>query len=97
MTKCRSTRPGRIARDGLAETDQLDGLDVKRSLLADFADDGLFQRFAELDPAAGQRVDAFGRRPRAPHDQHLAVAEDRGARPPDKAAWDKSAVGRLRH
>ena len=37
------------------------------------------QRFAEFDPAAGQRIKSLGRRARAPHQQNLAVAKDRGA------------------
>jgi hypothetical protein len=37
------------------------------------------QRFAEFDPAAGQRIEAAGWRPRAPHQQNLVVAKDRRA------------------
>ena len=54
------------AGDGLAEADQLDRLDVERGLLADLANDRLLQCFAKLDAAAGQRIDALGRRPPAP-------------------------------
>src|SRR5258708_28570017 len=40
---------------------------------------GRLQRFAEFDPAAGQRVKTPGRRPRAPYQEDPVVAKDRGA------------------
>ena len=40
---------------------------------------GWCSEFAELDPAAGQRIEPLGRRARPAHQEHLAVAEDRGA------------------
>src|SRR5215472_5672205 len=89
--------PGGIAGDGLAESDQFDRLDIERSLLADLADDGLLQRLAKLDAAARQRIDAFGRRPAARHDEHFAVAEDRGADRQDRPRGISPTVGRLRH
>ncbi len=76
-----------IARDGLAKADQLDRRDIERGFLADFADHGLFQRFAELDAAAGQRIEAMGRRPRPAHDQHPAVAEYGGADGEIRPRW----------
>jgi hypothetical protein len=37
------------------------------------------QRFAEFDPAAGQRIKTLGRRSRASHQQDPVVAKDRRA------------------
>ncbi len=68
-----------VARDRLAKAGEFDRLDLKRGFFADLADDGFFQGLAELDAAAGQRVKAVGGWPRPAHDQHPAVAENRGA------------------
>jgi hypothetical protein len=37
------------------------------------------QRFAEFDPAAGQRVKSLAGRARAAHQEDLAIAKDRAA------------------
>jgi len=37
------------------------------------------QGLAEFDPAARQRIEALGRRSRAPYQQDLVVANDGGA------------------
>ena len=70
---------GGVAGDRLAIAGKPDRLDLERGLLLHFADDRFLQRLAEFDHAAGQGVDAVGGRARAPHDQHPAVADDRGA------------------
>ena len=70
---------GGVARDRLAEADQRERGDRKPGLLADFADDRLFQGLPEFDAAAGQRIEPVRRRARPPYDQHSAVAEYRRA------------------
>ncbi len=83
-----------VARDGLTEADQRHRLDLERGFLADFADHRLLQRFAELDAAAGQRVEAVRGRPRPAHDQHPAVAEHRRADRQIRPRWiNARAVG----
>jgi len=72
-------RPVLVVGDGLAIAGKRDRLDLKRGLLAHLANHRLFERFAEFDPAARQRIEAMGRRPRPAHDQHPPVAEYGGA------------------
>ncbi len=67
--------------------------DIERGLLLDLAHDGLFQRFAGLDHAAGQGVDAERRLAGAAHDQHLAVAQDCGADGEKRTFRIKALVG----
>ncbi len=83
---------GIVARDGLAEADETHRLDGERGFLADFADHRLFQRFAQLDAAAGQRIEAVRGRPRPAHDQHFAVAEYRGAHGQIRPRWISARV-----
>ena len=86
-----------VAHDGLTEADQFDRLDFERGLLADFADHRLFQRFAKLDAAAGQRVEAVRGRPRPAYDQHPAVAEYGGADREVRPCWISARVFGVAH
>ena len=81
--------PSRVARDHLAVAGERDRLDRKRGLLAHLAHDRLDQRLAGFHHAARQRVDAERRLARAPHHQHLAVADDGGADREDTDAPDR--------
>src|SRR5882724_937937 len=65
------------SRQHFAPSGETDNLDPQRGFLVDLAMQGGVQRFAELDPAAGQRIEALGRRPRAPRQQDLVVSKDR--------------------
>jgi hypothetical protein len=67
------------SRQHLAPSGEADNLDFQRGFLVDFAMQRRMQRFAEFDPAAGQRIKALGRRSRAPHQQDLVAAKDRRA------------------
>src|SRR5882757_3765080 len=67
------------SRQHFAPSGEANNLDPQRGFLVDFAMQGGVQRFAEFDPAAGQRIETLRRRPRAPHQQDLAVAKDRRA------------------
>src|SRR5260370_9027545 len=67
-----------IAHDHLPIAGELERFDVEAGLLADLADHGCFERLSELDSAAGQRIDAMRRRFAPAHDEHAAVAENRG-------------------
>ena len=67
------------SRQHLAPSGEADDLDLQPGFLVDLAMQRRVQRFAEFDPAAGQRVKALARRAGAPHQQDLAVAKDRGA------------------
>src|SRR6516164_642181 len=67
------------SRQHLAPAGKSYNLDAKRGLLVDLAVQGRVQGFSELDAATRQRIEAPGRRARAPHQEDLAVAEDRGA------------------
>ena len=51
-----------VPQDHLAISGELDRLDFEASLFAHLADHRLFERFAEFDTAARQRIDAVGRR-----------------------------------
>ncbi len=66
---------GSTSRHPASPTD----LDLEPGLLVDLAMQRRVQGSAEFDPAARQRIEALARRARAPHQQHLAVAEDHGA------------------
>ena len=79
MTKCRSTRPCASRTITSRWPASATGSIVERGLLAHFARHRLDQRLAGFDHAARQRVDAERRLARAPHHQHLAVADDGGA------------------
>jgi len=83
-----------IPRDGFAIAGERHRLDRKRGLFTDFAHHRLHQRFANLDTAARQRVEARRRRPGATHDQHLAVADDGGA---DREDWCCRVGSPVRH
>ena len=67
------------SRQHLAPAGEVDDLDFQPGFLVDLAMQGGVQRFAEFDPAAGERIEAFAGRARAAHQQDLAVAKDRGA------------------
>jgi len=67
------------SRQHFAPSGKANNLDPQCGFLGDLAMQGGVQRFAELDTAAGQRIETLGWRPRAPHQQDLAVAKDRRA------------------
>src|SRR5260221_11829404 len=66
-------------RQHLAPAGQAQDFDFQSSFLVDLAMQRGVQRFAEFDPAAGQRVESPGRRAGAADQQNLAVAKDRAA------------------
>ena len=49
---------------------------LERGFLGDFAMQGGVKGLAEFDPAAGQRIKTLRGRPRAPHQQDFAFAEN---------------------
>ena len=73
--------------DALAIAGERHRLDHEVRLFQDLARDRFAQRLADLDHAAGQRVDAVRRRPRAARDQHAAVAHDRGTDRENRPRW----------
>src|SRR5205085_10764829 len=66
-------------RQYLAPAGEPDDLDLQPGLFVDLAVQRRVQGFAELDPAARQRIEAFGRRAGAAHQQDLVITEDRAA------------------
>ena len=71
--------PTGTSRQHLAKAGQTQNLDSQAGFLIDLAMKRRLQRFAEFDPAAGERVEALARRAGAPDQQDPAVAKDRGA------------------
>ena len=67
------------SRQHLAPSGQAENLDSQPGFLVDLAMQRRMQRFAEFDPAAGERIEAFARRAGAADQQDLAVAKDRAA------------------
>src|ERR1700712_4129089 len=76
-------------RQHLAPSGELQNFDSKPGFLVDLAMQRRVQRFAEFDPAAGERVKALARRAGTANQQNLAVAKDR-------AADGKLGTGRLK-
>ena len=66
-------------RQHLAPAGEAQNLDSQAGFLVDLAVQRGVQRFAEFDPAAGERVKALARRAGAADQQDLAVAKDRAA------------------
>ena len=66
-------------RQHLAPAGELQNLDPQPGFLVDLAMQRGVQRFAEFDPAAGERIKALARRAGAANQQDLAVAKDRAA------------------
>src|SRR5882757_4992979 len=63
----------------LAPAGKAHDLDSEPGFFIDLAMQRRMQGFAEFDPAPRQRIEALGRRARAPHQQDLVVAEDGSA------------------
>ena len=71
--------PLAVANDHLAMTGQRDRLDYERGFLAHFANDRIGQDSPGSTTPPGRRVEIQRRFARAPHHEHLAVADDGGA------------------
>jgi hypothetical protein len=74
----------RVAHDHVALAGKPDRLDDKRGLLGHLTGDRLQERLAGFDRAARQCIKIERRLARAPHHQHLAVAENGRA---DRENW----------
>jgi hypothetical protein len=88
---------GAVPRDGLAKAGERDRLDLKCGLFANLAHNRLFKRFTEFDAAAGQRIEPVRGRTSTAHDQHVAVAEDRGAHREKRPRWISPGVAGVAH
>ena len=60
----------------LAPAGKARDLDSEPGFFIDLALQRGMQGFAEFDPAAGQRIEALGRRSCAPHQENFVVAKD---------------------
>ena len=65
-----------VAHDRFAVSRERNRLDVKRGFLAHLANNRIGKLFSDLNDSARQGVKVKRRLARAPHDQHLAVADD---------------------
>ena len=63
----------------LAPAGKARDLNLEPGFFIDLAMQRGMQGLAEFDPAARQRIEALGRRSRAPYQQDLVVANDGGA------------------
>ena len=79
-----------VAHDDLAVTGKRDRFDDQPGLLLDLPPQRFGQRFAALDNASRQGVNPVGWRIGPPHDQHFAVANDRGADGQKRSVWISS-------
>ena len=83
ITSCRPP----VTRRSPKPSGEAGDLDSQARFLVDLAMQSGVQRFAEFDPAAGQRIKSLAGRAGAPHQQHLVVAEDRGTNGELWALW----------
>src|SRR5258708_959031 len=86
------------ARAHLAPACQAYDLHLPPRFLVDLALQRGMQGFTEFDRAAGQRIEALGRRSRAPHQENLVVAKDgRADRELRMLGWKTWRRNGLRH
>jgi hypothetical protein len=79
--------PVAIAMDAIEDFDEFDGLDLKAGFLADLSDNGLRERLAEFNEAAGNGPSAAGGFGASLDEQNAAFIDDDRAYADQRSDW----------